>query len=777
MNAAKFQPPGEYSATLKSPPPLKEESDEINLGDYLGVLLDHKWLIAVTTALVVVSGVAYSLLAAPIYEANLLIQVEDSNGTGTSVLGEAANLFDVKTPAVGEIEILRSRMVIGQAVENTKLYIEAQPLYIPLIGNWLARRADTLSDPGIWGLTSKLPLIGKWLGGPEAAMPRGFLAGYVSGTERIVVPDMEVFGVLRQAPFTLTTGNGGEFTLEHDELDAPLRGKQGSLLIYEGAKGRLRLLVAELDGRPGAQFTLSRSSRLATVESLQRRLQLTEKGRQSGVINATLQDDDPKRLVVILNEVGHQYVRQNVERKAAEAQKTLGFLGEQLPQYKKQQEDAEKIYNRYRNQKGTVAFDEEAKLVLGQTVDLQTKLLDAKQRRRELESRFTMSHPSIQTVDGQIAQWNREIDALNARVKSMPQIQQEALRMERDVRVNAEMYQSLLNSSLQLSLVKEGKVGNVRLLDEAVLPEVPVRPQKSTVIAISVLLGLVLGVSLAAVRNSLLRGIRHSQQIEAQTGLNVYSTIPMSPDQSELARRVAMRKPGIHLLAVNSPGDLAIESLRSLRTALQFAMLEASNNRVIITGPTPGVGKTFVSVNFAAILAAGGKRVLLIDADMRKGHINQYLGLKREQGLSELIAGSLDATEVIHPQVLPCLDVITTGLLPPNPAELVMSDSFVHLLNELSGNYDLVIVDTPPVLMVADTAAIASHAGTLLLVARAEQSQIAELQEAAKRLSNSGKGINGVLFNGMDLTRSHYGTYGYKYGGYRYMHDSYKAAA
>lgn len=153
---------------------------------------------------------------------------------------------------------------------------------------------------------------------------------------------------------------------------------------------------------------------------------------------------------------------------------------------------------------------------------------------------------------------------------------------------------------------------------------------------------------------------------------------------------------------------------------------------------------------------------------MRKGHLNKQFGLSRDGGLSELLAGELSAQQAIRAQVLPNLDVLTTGKLPTNPADMLMSESFVRMLDVLSAQYELVIIDTPPVLVAADTAAVAPYMGAVLLVARADQTQLGELNESAKRLAHAGKAVSGVIFNGIDLTRRHYGSHGYRYGGYRY---------
>lgn len=741
-------------AAVASQAILDDAQDELNIREYWDIVIDNRWLVATVTAIAVTLGGAYALLAKPVYEANLLIQVEDSSSSAKSFLGEAASLFDVKTPAAAEIEILRSRMIIGQAVDTTRSYIDVSPRYLPLIGSWLAQRAKSLSDPGVLGM-----------------------GGWVTGTEKITVEVFDVPSTLEETRFRLTARGDGKFALTHPSIGGEVVGGTGVPLAFMTPEGEVRLLVSSLDGKANAQFNLTRYSRLKTIENLQDNLKLSEKGKQSGVIDATLQDTDRNRLTAILNEIGNQYVRQNVERKAAEAQKTLAFLNVQLPQFKKQLDQSEEAFNKYRNNQGTVSLDEEAKLILARSVDLQAKLVEARQKRLELVSRFTPQHPNVQTIDTQIAAWNQEIGALNSRIKSLPLVQQDAIRLERDVKVNNELYQQLRNNALQLQLVREGKIGNVRVIDSATMPEESVKPKKGMTLTAALILGLIGGMIIAIIRNALFRGIRNSQEIESNVGLNVYSTIPLSEAQESLARLVTTRQPGVHILAQSAPQDVAVESLRSLRTALQFAMLEARNNRVLITGATPGLGKSFVSANFAAVLASAGKRVLLIDADLRKGHLNQYFGVERPGGLSELVTGSIGLEQATRKQLLPNLDFISTGILPPNPAELVVSNAFAAMLEQVSAQYDLVVIDSAPVLVAADTLSISLHAGTVLFLARAEVTQLGELHESARRLAHAGTSVTGVLFNGVDLTRRHYGSYGYRYGGYRYRQYEYAPVA
>lgn len=743
------------SPAVAATPPRADGSDAIHLSEYLDILIDRKWLVIAVTAISVALGFAYALLSKPIYRTNLLIQVEDSAPDAKSFLGDTGSLFDVKTSAAGELQILRSRMIMGGAVEATRLYIDAKPRYTPVIGEWLARRANELSEPGFLGA-----------------------GGYVSGTETISIAKLDVPSALEdQAPFIVTALAGDQYTLSHPILAAPLTGTVGKLLSQQVVGGNIELIVSELDGKPGAEFIVSRASLLATAESLQQRVQLSEQGKQSNVISVTLEDSDRDRLRKILNEIGAQYVHQNVERKAAEAEKTLEFLDQQLPEFKKQLEVSEDAYASFRNKNGTIAFDEEAKAVLGQAVQLQTRLLETEQQRRELRSRFTETNPKVRVIDGQIAAFRHELDDVERRVNAMPVLQRDALRLERDVRVNGELYKSLLNSSLQLRLVKEGKVGNVRLLDQATLPKNPVRPQRPLIVLLSLVLGLLAGVAFAIVRSKMASGINNPQEIEDRLGLNVYSVVPLAIEQERIGQRIAGGVGGVQVLAINEPESLAVESLRNLRISLQLALMETDNNRVLITGATPGVGKSFVSGNFAAIMAEAGRRVLLVDADLRKGHLHTAFGFPRKGGLADILSGDMTSEQAIHSQVTPNLDVLTTGNYPFNPASMMLSSTLREFLEAMSARYDLVVIDSPPVLVAADAAAVAAHAGAILLVARDNLTQIGELSESVKRLAHAGQRVSGVVFNGMDLSRRHYGSYGYKYGGYRYTEYKYKDAA
>jgi len=725
--------------------------DEIHLLELLDVLLDHRWLIAAVTALAIALGAAYAVLAPPVFRADTLIQVENSSGDPLGgLLGQAASgLFDVRSPASAEMQILRSRLVVEQAVDNLGLDVQVRPRYLPLVGRWLAARASGLSTPGILG----------W-------------GGFVHGTESLKVGAFEVPVAFEGETFRLQLEEGGAYRLIGPGGDELGRGQVGRELHFSlGGGDAGRLLVTDAQGLPGASFMLTRYFRLELAEALQRQLRLSEEGKQSGVIRASLEGDDPAQVARLLNEIGALYVRQNTERKSAEAERSLDFLGNYLPELRRQVQDSETRYNQFRRRHSTFDLEAEGKAVLDSAVELQTQLLTLEQKRKELRALFTREHPSVRTVDAQIANVRAKLRELDARTHQLPDIEQELLGLTRDMKVNGEMYANLLNSAQQLRLVREGKVANVRVVDPAAVTRKPVKPRGALVLALSAVLGLLAGAALAFVRNSLSAGLREPADIE-RAGMHVLATVPHSALQARQAQDVTGKLPGNHVLAATAPQEPAVESLRSLRTALQFAMLDATSNLLLVTGPTPGIGKSFTSVNLAAVLSTGGKRVLLIDADMRRGHLNQYFGLARERGLSEVVSGSLTLGQALHRDVVPGLDFLSTGVLPPNPSEVLGASSALELLREAARQYELVLIDTPPVLAVADAALLAVHVGAVFLVARADVTTLGELQETQRRLGDVGVRAGGVIFNGVTSGKRRFANR-HRNGSYTYVDYKY----
>ena len=482
--------------------PVSFEEDEINLGALLDSLWLDRKLVGLIAAAAFLLGTAYAFLAKPIYEANLIVQVEDSPGSTQSLLGEASTLFDTKTAASSEMEILRSRMVVANAVDSLSLYVDAGPKYFPFFGRWWASRNKQLSNPGILGF-----------------------GGYAWGSEAIEVPVLNVPKEMWGRNFTLIAEGNGGFELLQSKYDIAFKGRVGQTIVQEAPEGKIEILVTKLEANPGTQFLLQRNSRLETIEDLQENLQIAEKGKLSGVIEVKLEGDDPLMTAKTLNAVGNEYIRQNVERKSEEAEKSIVFLNAQLPEIKRNVEESETRYNKLRDKRGTIDMDEEAKNLLQEAVDTEEKLLEVKRVREELLSKFTAQHPSVVNADKQLQLLNSQKSAIQEQIKRLPAVEQDVISSMRDVKVNTELYTSLLNTAQQLRLAKASKIGTARMIDEAVVPEQPVKPKRMLIIPISLIIGLFIGVLVAFVRKSLRGAIDSTKMIEDATGLQVYATI------------------------------------------------------------------------------------------------------------------------------------------------------------------------------------------------------------------------------------------------------------
>ncbi|KAA0180442.1 polysaccharide biosynthesis tyrosine autokinase [Cupriavidus cauae] len=727
-----------------------ERADErdgmVDLTSWFDVLARYRWTFLTVAGLVIALGAIYALIARPVYRADIMVQVEESTNTTAAtnrVAAQISPVIEVKSAASAEIELLQSRMVVGRAVDNLMLNIEASPRYFPIVGRAIAQNNSELSQPGLFG----------W-------------GGFAWGSESIAVSELTVPAEMDERKITVTALGKGDYRVSFASDPARANGKVGEPLTVKTAYGPVNLTISKLDGRPGAQFELRHLPRLAAIARLQQQLHIMERGKQSGVIGVTLEGDSPQLTAAILNEIGMEYVEQNVRRKAAEAEKSLEFLQGQMPQLRQQVEAAESRYNAMRNQRGTVDLSEESKLILAQSVQIQTRLQELKQKRQELAMRFVGDHPSITAIDSQIDSLTAQLNGVTGRIQRLPDVEQNVLRLMRDVKVNTELYQALLNDVQQLKLMKASKVGTARLVDPASVPLKPVRPNRPLIVAVAVGLGVLAGLLMVVVRRSLDGGLTDADEIEQHTGLTVYATIPQSQQQ---ARKFGGARPLPGLLALQEPEDPAMESLRSFRTALQFALVGSRNRIVVITGPAPGVGKSFIAANFAAILGAGGKRVALVDADLRRGGLNHRFGSRRSPGLSDVLLGTpLD--KVVQRQVAPGLDFIPTGTQAPQPADMLNSPGMEALIDELKSRYDVVLIDSPPVLAAADAGILASRAGAVFLVARADVTTASELQATDKAIRHAGGDVKGVLFNGLHVEGRWYRSH-YHFGKYRYMNQ------
>ncbi|HET6552276.1 MAG TPA: polysaccharide biosynthesis tyrosine autokinase [Dyella sp.] len=721
-----------------------QQDDEIDLRELLGTLLDHKWLIGVITGVFLVLSVGYALLGTPIYEADALVQVEQKVPDLPGLSAISQTLGASSSEATTEIALITSRSVIGKAVNELNLQVETYPYHFPIFGGWVARHF--LPDqPG------------------DVAPPMLGFGRYDWGGSKLDIFQMKVPAGLEEKKLVLIAGAQGEYQL-FDGSDSLVKGRVGEVASGHG----VTMQVRELRANAGTHFAVTHHTALAVINQLQLDISASEQGKDSGIISLTYDHEDPELAGQLLDHVSQAYVKQNVERNSAEAANSLKFVKEQLPRIRHDLDNAQNALNGFQIKAKSVDITLQTKGLLDQTVAIETSIQQLRLQQAEMERKFTGEHPAYKALLDQIGQLQAQKAGIEKQVGGLPDTQQELLRLTRDVEVTNATYTGLLNQAQQLEIARAGTVGNVRVIDPAAVDiSKPAKPKKALVALGGTFLGGFLAVAFVLLRQMLSRGVEDPSAIE-ELGLSVYASIPSSAveRQSFLQGRRGRGDGKQKLLAVNAPADLAIEALRSLRTSLHFARIEAKNNILMISGASPGAGKTFISSNLAAVIAKGGQRVLLIDGDMRKGALHTVIGGRPDKGLSELISGQLVLEDAVRSVAdTEGLHFISRGKVPPNPSELLMHANFVNLLEKLKPQYDLIIIDTPPILAVTDAAIMGHHVGTSLMVVRFGLNQAREIALAKQRFEQNGVQIKGAVFNAVERRSTGYYSYGYyEYG-------------
>ncbi|EIY5157696.1 MULTISPECIES: polysaccharide biosynthesis tyrosine autokinase [Klebsiella] len=711
-----------------------KDDEGLDLGRLLGEVIDHRKLIVSVTSLFTLLALLYAIFATPIYQADALIQVEQKQAN--AILSNLSQMLPNSQPqSAPEITLLGSRMILGKTVDDLNLQIRAKQDYFPVFGRGLAR------------------LLG------EKPNNISISRLYIKNSEGDEVPEIKLT-VLDERTYKLDVG------------DLVLKGKTGSLLEKDG----IALLVDKIEATPGTTFSIKYVSRLKAISDLQEALEVADQGKDTGMLGISLTGDNPVLIEKIVDSISNNYLAQNIARQAAQDAKSLDFLNEQLPQVRSDLDLAEDKLNKYRQQNDSVDLSLEAKSVLDQIVNVDNQLNELTFRESEISQLYTKEHPTYKALLEKRKTLQDEKAKLNKRVANMPETQQEILRLSRDVESGRAVYMQLLNRQQELSISKSSAIGNVRIIDNAVTEIKPVKPKKILIVLIGIVFGGIVSIGLVLLRVFLRKGIESPEQLE-EVGCNVYASIPVAEAYTKIteqSKKWSRKENKINqgFLAVDNPADLAIEAIRGLRTSLHFAMMESRNNVLMISGASPNAGKTFVSSNLSAVIAQTGKKVIFIDTDMRKGYTHKLFNVSNDNGLSDILSGKISIEKSIKKISSAGFDYISRGMAPPNPAELLMHKRFAELINWASENYDIVVLDTPPILAVTDPAVIGHYAGTTLLVARFELNTVKEIEVSIKRFENTGIQVKGCILNGVVKKASSYYGYGYSHYGYSYKDNN-----
>lgn len=719
-------------------PNSNTNDDTIDLKELFFSLIAQWKLIALCVILSLTCALLYLKVTPKTYSTDGMVLVEDSKGAGAAAL--LGNLGDSlpggiggKSPADAEIEILNSRMILTKVIQDLNLDIRIKD------------DKDTVFN--------RLTAHDK-----SKVIYKNDLIIFQKPNASFVIKKLDVPNDYLDKDLKLQFIENNKFNLSYK--DKPVfEGNLNTTNQKRDIKGNWKVEI--FTQSPFKQsFTLTKLAPPTAVDFVRKSYSIAEKGKNSGVIALNYSGDDKEYITQVLNHILSIYQTQNIERKSLESKQTLSFLDKQLPDLKQKLEESEIKFNRFREQYNTIDVTQESELLLKQNIELEKMKIQLQQQQAELSSKYTNDHPLMSAINAQLAEINKKTSEMTQSIKRLPETQRLYLQLYRDVKVNTELYTTLLNSYQQLKIAEAGEIGNVRLIDHAIEPVKHIKPKSLITLILSIFVGGFIGVLLALMRNMLRSGIKDSSQIENELDLPVYATVPRSPIQ-ESRISILKKKKSIPILAVKNSGDIAIESLRSMRTAIHFALMNASNNVIALSGPAPEIGKSFITVNLATILAQSGKRVLVIDGDMRRGYLHKYFNAEVQPGLAELLNHQNSYADVVQNSTVKNLFFVTRGKSPVNPSELLSTDQFKAFLDQASAHFDHIIIDTPPVLAVTDGIIIAQYAGVNLLVARHAKTQIKELEITVNRFEQANVKVNGVILN--DVQKGAAGSYGYNY--------------
>ncbi len=727
--------------------PSRIEEHGVSIRDYVDLLFEGRKTIVLTLVSVLLVAVVYLIVAPRTYKADALLRIDKNKALLAAPLRSEANRSptDAENPrAQREVEILRSRSVLGKVVDDLNLVVETSPYYFPIIGETLARRHDAYD-----GMANAWWGFGRWAWGGEQLKIANF-----------TVPDRFL-----DQEFTLVALEAGRFRLLGPKNEHIAEGRVGEAVKADmGENGQVTVRIAELKAHPGTHFELTRKTPLSAIETLQKAFTVREVTKDTDILSVELKGRDPEQLAKSVNDIATIYVNATVNWESAEAGQKLAFLESQLPIVKNRLEKAEQALSAFRQQHGAIDISTEAEVLLKQASEMETLGIQLKTKYEEQTQRLEDAHPDMVATKAQIKRIDRKLADLEKRIKDLPRTQQNMVSLSRDVQVNTELYTSLLNSAQEQRIAAAGSLGNSRIVDFAVTPEKPYWPKPGLLLAIAALLGLSAGSASVFLRNSLLRHDNYPALLEYQVGLPLFAAIPHSKKQRRLARLIDQRKdrqPGV--LVSQDPQDISVESLRGLRTTLEATLASDESKVIMVSSPAPGMGKSFISTNLAALLASIKKRVLIIDADMRNGRLHEAFSTQRQPGLSDLLAGTATLGEVIISLPDVGVDFIPRGSPVLNPAELLVLGNLGETLAELKSFYNHIVIDSPPVLRATDAAILGKHADATFLVVKEGRFTAQELEVSFRRLQQVGLKPKGFIINDLKEGPSYSPYYGYAY--------------
>ncbi len=733
------------------------EENPVRLTDYLRILRRGKWIIILSFVAVVGSTAYFSFTTTPTYEAQCMVIV-DSQSRVERTLFDVGPFSQQVTMINNQVQILKSRLLAEKVIssllesglqDSLSLFRVENPedLHVGYRRYFARHLQEALSiepvrDTDVIKIKVKAP-------SPQEA---AFLANKVA----------EVYQNLDRE------FSRGEISQVVTFLRDQLQKKEESLRAAEEA---LRKFQQDEGIVALSQETQEMVKQLVEFESLyqeavtdrktyEKRLEYLKS--QLGELRRTLETD--------LADISHPLILELRQKIAESEAKLVNFKAQGIPE---SYPDFKKENERLASLKRTLT--EETKKVLLARYPVHDPLKPY----QEILEKIITAETEVEALQAKEDALKKIVDQHLLKLDTLPEKSLKLARLERAKKLNENLYMMMKEKYEESRITRAGQIGKIRIVDPAVPPEFPISPKKKLNLILATLVGLGLGIGVVFFLEYLDNSVRTVEDVE-RLQLPLLGSIPdIEPEKQNGLWRALPKKKGsedevgrlaTRLVTHLKPKSPYSEAYRSLRTQIQYARSEKPVQTILVSSPGPGEGKSTSVTNLAITMAQMGSKTILVDSDLRRPVLHSLFDLKRDVGLSNYLVGRAEIEEVIRPTSVDNLYLISCGILPPNPSELLGSKRMQELIQQLKNEYDYVLFDSPPLIAVTDAVVMAPWVDGVVLVLRSGKTDRDAAVRAFELLRNVKANVLGTLLN--DVLPSYmYGSYYYYYYYYYYSSE------
>jgi len=758
------------------------EEDEIDLKQLYKTIINRKYSILIITLLITLFAAIYAYYQPNIYKADSTLELESEKKGGFSqdILADAisgASSSNLDT----EKEVVKSRFLVQKVVEKLNLNIN----YIGV--NQFYKKIYYYKNR---------PLNIEFIKGDDLTFK--------------ITPKTDSSFLLE----TTIIDNNNELEYKKEHLySKKIANKYFTIKVNKDNNTTLDMKYYIVSIVNSAYF----------ADSIRdQKLSVSTPAKNADILKISYTDKVPLRTKEFIDELTNAYLKQSLDRKTQEAAFTLEFVNEQLKKIETNLKEASKKLEEFKKRNKTVNVKESITQLSQQLAEyenqksiLTIKLTGIKEvvaqlrkgkletltlagigiedqsigsliselqqaliKQKELLKDYTSLHPEVKKVSTRITQLKKiisksiknilvnlnqrkkvidnKLKQLQLKLKSLPKQEQDYIGLERNFLFNDKFYTYLMQKKTETEIKRAATISKNRILDLPLLPKEPIKPKRKLIIAVGLILGLILGLIFAFIREFLDNTIKTEEDINSIVAAPKIGIVPHYQEG----------KTDRALIILDSPKSPVAEAFRNIRTNLQFIINDRGNSVIAVTSTVAGEGKTSVSANIAGALSLLKKRVVILNLDLRKPTLHEIFKVSNSKGASNYLSGSISINEAIHKTKYDYIDIIPAGPVPPNPNELIASERLTNLIKALEKDYDIVILDTPPVGLVADSKVIIKHVDVAVYVFRANYSK-REFAKLANELYRDQTKL-AVVLNDVKVSKKGYG-YGYGSGyGYGY---------